>query len=181
MAFGLVSGCRVWVRSELAEKPKRPGLVALLSPLAGEVERVHRGRTGLVETAGRKQRLAHAELGQHLERPQVKLLDGDPCLLQPIEEGPLLPFQDRERTQFQRHRGQQGANRQLLREGARLAQERSGLCGCAPQGMNASDVEACDGQAVRVTDLLGQLDRGSAVADGLIEHATLAQGPRELR
>ncbi len=116
VALCLVSSCRAWMSGDLAEEPERPGLVALLPALAGQVERPRRGDPGLVDAAGRDERLAHAQLGERLPPSQADLLDGGSCRRHEVQGVLHAPFQDRERTQFQRHRGDQEADRQLRRQ-----------------------------------------------------------------
>ncbi len=173
-----VSGRRAWIRGDLAEEPERPRLVALLPPLPGKVEHARRGYAGLVDAASREERLTHAQCGQYLEIPHLP--HGSRCLLEEGQADSSSPLQDMERTQIQPHRGDEEADRQLLRHKARLAQERPGLGGIAPEGVSGSEPPARNGQAIRVADLLGELDRGVAVTDRLVEDAALGQGRREI-
>ena len=115
MALGLVGHDRAWISGDLAEKPERPGLVAPFPPVAGKIARPRRGDASLVNAAGREECLAHAQLGKRLPPSQADLLDGHSCRRHEVEGVLHAPFQDRERTQLQRHRRDQKADHQLFR------------------------------------------------------------------
>ena len=129
--------CRGWMRGDLAEKPKRPGLVASLSSLAGEVERALRRpdgprRNGRPHAAPRRGGARPAPRAISSEAPRSATRassSGRRALVQPVQDAraalsPSATAGIRERIVSS------------LRQGARLARSGAGLCEVASQGMN---------------------------------------------
>jgi hypothetical protein len=97
VALGLVSRRHAWIRGDLAQESEGPGLVALLSSLAGEAERAHRRDTSLTDAASREERLAETQLDQRLP-PFQAVPDGGSCRRHEAQGVLRAPFQDRKCT-----------------------------------------------------------------------------------